>query len=144
MTACTFLLMNCIVRLIIMFELILTFSVSLCTNRMINGINRLMLVTSSCGTNLIAGQLWHESYYWLAVARTLLLVFCGASLIGQPASQQPGSQPACQPPSHPAASSQPYSNFSVAWLSREHICNFKFDTAHQILSQGNTGTFNFP
>ena len=40
----------------------------------------------SCGTNLIVGILWRESYCWYSVPRSSL-VFCGANLFGQPASQ---------------------------------------------------------
>ena len=50
-------------------------------NRLVDGVNWLMLV--SCGTNLIVGQLWHEAYFWLAVARVSFWVSCGTNLIGR-------------------------------------------------------------
>ena len=51
------------------------------------------------------------TYCWYAAARTLLSVFCGTNIFGQPASSQPASQPASsQPASKQPASKQPASN----------------------------------
>ena len=39
------------------------------------------LLLVSCGTNIIVGQLWQESYCWLAVAQNALLLGCGTDII---------------------------------------------------------------
>ena len=53
-------------------QLFVSFSVINGINRLINCINKLMLV--SCGTNLVVGMLWHESHCWYSVARMFVLV----------------------------------------------------------------------
>ena len=40
-----------------------------------------ILLLVRCGTNLIVGQLWHETYGWFVVARILLVISCDTNLI---------------------------------------------------------------
>ena len=58
------------------------------------------------------------AYCWDSVSRILSLVFCGTSLIGQPASQPAASQPTSQP-----AASQPTGLQAGTALTRELQCS---------------------
>ena len=62
--------------------------------------------------------------YWLALPRIVLLLFCGANLIGQPTSQ-PANQPASEPTSWPVRLHQCINapaNGEVMYSYAKHFC----------------------
>ena len=79
-----------------------SYSLQVWLNRLINGMDRLMLVVS-CGTNVIVGQLWHNSDCWYSAARILLASQPAGQQTSQPVSQPAARQPASKPASQSAS-----------------------------------------
>ena len=97
-------------------------------NRLMPSLNRSMALIGQC---------------WLFVARILLFVFCGANLIGQPASQ-PASQPAIWQPAiwhHECITRIHHASWVLGMNSLFILTNILPPICHERVRHGNGKTF---